>query len=200
VATYAVDSLRQLGMKFLDRAELAHFHTHNEFLKPFEYIIRHSKVVSIRDLVIQSMAHMISARAQNIRSGWKSIFVILSRVAAENDDLSLAQRAFGLLVEILDRHWNMIADFLVDYVNCMVDYAFASDKIVQAEQGGPDSIIERAVSLIWETTLRLANDIHSGVLYYSDTEEAFYLRWFPVLSGLTRIIISSPHQSRSTFF
>lgn len=92
VAQYAIDALRQLGMKFLDRDELVHFHTHNEFLKPFEYAMRHSPYPQIRDLIVQSMSQMIAARAKNIKSGWKSIYVILARAANERQDLTLIAR------------------------------------------------------------------------------------------------------------
>jgi brefeldin A-inhibited guanine nucleotide-exchange protein len=41
VATFAVDSLRQLSMKFLERDELSHYNTQYEFLKSFEWIMRY---------------------------------------------------------------------------------------------------------------------------------------------------------------
>lgn len=79
VATFAVDSLRQLAMKFLEREELAHYHTQNEFLKPFEHIIKQNRMFAIRDFVLKSVEQMIRARHRNLRSGWRSIFVVLSR-------------------------------------------------------------------------------------------------------------------------
>jgi hypothetical protein len=50
VAMYAVDSLRQLAMKFLEKSELANYHFQKDFLKPFEYIMSHSDL-KIRELV-----------------------------------------------------------------------------------------------------------------------------------------------------
>lgn len=70
IANDAVDSLRQLSMKFLERAELAHFDTHSEFLKPLEHIMRHTPHIVIRDLIIQSMEQMIAARAESMHSGY----------------------------------------------------------------------------------------------------------------------------------
>lgn len=61
VATFAIDSLRQLSMKLLEREELGHFHTQNEFLKPFEYIMRHAKgdaAGTIRDFIVQSLVQV----------------------------------------------------------------------------------------------------------------------------------------------
>ena len=66
-------------MKFLERDELGHYHTQTEFLKPFEVIMKHSKSVAIREFALKSLEQMIRARAKNIKSGWKSIFLIYSR-------------------------------------------------------------------------------------------------------------------------
>ena len=44
VAMYAVDSLRQLAMKFLMRDELANYTFQNDFLRPFVVVMRQSQV------------------------------------------------------------------------------------------------------------------------------------------------------------
>lgn len=36
---YAIDSLRQLAMKFLEKDELAAYQFQKQFLKPFEFIM-----------------------------------------------------------------------------------------------------------------------------------------------------------------
>lgn len=53
VAMYAVDSLRQLSMKFLERDELTNFTFQNDFLRPFVFVMRQSKSVEIRELIIR---------------------------------------------------------------------------------------------------------------------------------------------------
>ena len=53
VAMYAVDSLRQLAMRFLTRDELANYSFQNDFLKPFVVVMRLSKAVEIRELIIR---------------------------------------------------------------------------------------------------------------------------------------------------
>lgn len=45
VAMYAIDSLRQLSMKFLYKDELRDFNFQRLFLKPFEVIMSNSKQV-----------------------------------------------------------------------------------------------------------------------------------------------------------
>lgn len=54
IAIYAVDSLRQLAMKFLERDELANYSFQNDFMKPFVIVMRQSKAVEIRELIIRS--------------------------------------------------------------------------------------------------------------------------------------------------
>ena len=69
-------------MKFLERDENGHYHTQTEFFKPFESIMKHSKAAIIREFALKSLEQMIRARARNIKSGWKSIFLIYSRCAS----------------------------------------------------------------------------------------------------------------------
>lgn len=51
VASFALDSLRQLAMRFLEKEELSHFKFQKDFLKPFEYTMVHNPNPEIRDLV-----------------------------------------------------------------------------------------------------------------------------------------------------
>ena len=61
VAMYAVDSLRQLATKFLERDELANYSFQNDFLKPFVIVMRLSKALEIRELIIRCPAAPCSA-------------------------------------------------------------------------------------------------------------------------------------------
>lgn len=53
VAMYGIDSMRQLAMKFLERDELANFTFQNDFLRPFVVVMRQSRAVEIRELIIR---------------------------------------------------------------------------------------------------------------------------------------------------
>jgi brefeldin A-inhibited guanine nucleotide-exchange protein len=59
IAIFAIDSLRQLAVKFLARGELAHFHFQKDFLRPFEYIMNHSKRPDVRDMVVTCVCQMV---------------------------------------------------------------------------------------------------------------------------------------------
>lgn len=58
VAMYAIDSLRQLGMKYLERAELNNFTFQNDILKPFVILMRNSNNKKIRGLIVDCIVQV----------------------------------------------------------------------------------------------------------------------------------------------
>ena len=55
---YAIDSLRQLGMKYLERAELTNFTFQNDILKPFVILMRNSRNEKIRGLIVDCIVQV----------------------------------------------------------------------------------------------------------------------------------------------
>lgn len=107
IAMYAIDSLRQLSMKFLEKDELAHYHFQKEFLRPFERIfllkecfgskplilqdiIHNNPSMDIREFVIRCLTQMIQALGKNIKSGWKSVFLVFATAASDPDGISVS--------------------------------------------------------------------------------------------------------------
>lgn len=58
MAMYAIDSLRQLGMKYLERAELNNFTFQNDILKPFVVLMRNSQSERIRGLIVDCIVQV----------------------------------------------------------------------------------------------------------------------------------------------
>lgn len=58
IAMYAIDSLRQLGMKYLERAELTNFTFQNDILKPFVIIMRNTQSQTIRSLIVDCIVQV----------------------------------------------------------------------------------------------------------------------------------------------
>ena len=83
VVHFALNSLRQLSMRFLDLEELPGFKFQKDFLKPFEHIIHNTSVVQVKEIVLHSLIQMIQARGENIRSGWRTIFGVFTVAARE---------------------------------------------------------------------------------------------------------------------
>ena len=82
-------------MRFLEIEELAHFKFQKEFLKPFEYIILHNDSLEVKDMVLECINNMILARADKIKSGWKTIFGVCTAAAKENKE-SIVMKAYKM--------------------------------------------------------------------------------------------------------
>lgn len=124
VASFAIDSLRQLTMKYFERAELTHYQTQNEFLKCFDSIMRKTDSSTIKEMIIQSMEHIISLQVNNIRSGWKGIFTVLSRSAQNNSSLEILEKSFNLMQEIFHKYSDKIisSGSFVSFVTSLKDF------------------------------------------------------------------------------
>jgi brefeldin A-inhibited guanine nucleotide-exchange protein len=83
VVFFALDSLRQLSMRFMEIEELPGFKFQKDFLKPFEHVIANSSAVTVKDMVLRCLIQMIQARGGNIRSGWKTMFGVFTVAARE---------------------------------------------------------------------------------------------------------------------
>jgi brefeldin A-inhibited guanine nucleotide-exchange protein len=83
VVYFALNSLRQLSMKFMEIEELPGFKFQKDFLKPFEHISNNTNVVAVKDMVLRCLIQMIQARGENIRSGWKTMFGVFTVAARE---------------------------------------------------------------------------------------------------------------------
>jgi hypothetical protein len=67
----------QIAEKFLERPELANMSFQNDFLKPFVVVMRQSGAKEIRELIIRQVSRMVLSQVANIKSGWKSMFMVL---------------------------------------------------------------------------------------------------------------------------
>jgi brefeldin A-inhibited guanine nucleotide-exchange protein len=83
VVYFALDSLRQLAMRFMEIEELPGFKFQKDFLKPFEHVMANSNVVAVKDMVLRCLIQMIQARGDNIRSGWRTMFGVFTVAAKE---------------------------------------------------------------------------------------------------------------------
>lgn len=83
VVYFALNSLRQLSMKFLELDELPGFKFQKDFLKPFERILTSATQVPVKDMVLRCLIQMIQAKGQNIRSGWRTMFGVFTAAARE---------------------------------------------------------------------------------------------------------------------
>ncbi|TYZ58581.1 hypothetical protein PybrP1_007662, partial [[Pythium] brassicae (nom. inval.)] len=148
VAMYAIDSLRQLSMKFLEREELKDFNFQRLFLAPFEVIMANAVTPEIRELVLRCVENLILARVANIKSGWKTIWGVL-RVAAEtyepggsagggagsgiggSGDDHIVQLGFQIAKRVFEQHFERIIEVFVDAVECLLAFALCGAEAVE---------------------------------------------------------------------
>jgi brefeldin A-inhibited guanine nucleotide-exchange protein len=121
LAMCAIDSLKQLSIKFLQKDELSNFNFQRVFLKPFELIICKTRFPEIKDLVLRCIDIMIRSCAPNIRSGWKSIFAIFE-VAAAQDVLEIANIAFDVTERLMTQQFQLLIFDFVELMNCLVSF------------------------------------------------------------------------------
>ncbi|KAL6124375.1 hypothetical protein ACLB2K_076888 [Fragaria x ananassa] len=125
IAIFAMDSLRQLSMKFLEREELANYNFQNEFMKPFVIVMRKSSAVEIRELIIRCVSQMVLSRVNNVKSGWKSMFMVFT-TAAYDDHKNIVLLAFEIMEKIIRDYFPYITETetttFTDCVNCLIAF------------------------------------------------------------------------------
>jgi len=192
VAMYVVDSLRQLSMKFLARDELANYSFQNDFFRPYVVIMRNSVEVPIRELIIRCMSQMVAARVGNVKSGWKSLFMVFT-TAAHDSQRSIVVLAFETIERIMRQHFNHIVETdssaFTDCVNCLV--AFTNSRF-------SSEVSLNSIAFLRFCALKLAE----GALAGEAGEEAglagdAHLHyWFPLLAGLSELTFDSRRDVR----
>ncbi|XP_066526560.1 brefeldin A-inhibited guanine nucleotide-exchange protein 2 [Hoplias malabaricus] len=188
VAIFAVDSLRQLSMKFLEKGELANFRFQKDFLRPFEHIMKKNRSPTIRDMVIRCVAQMVNSQASNIRSGWKNIFSVFHQAASDHDEtiVELAFQTTGhIVMHTFQQHFAAAIDSFQDAVKCLSEFV--------CNAAFPDTSME-AIRLIRHCAKYVSDRPQALREYTSDDmnvapgDRVWVRGWFPILFELSCII------------
>ncbi|KAF5393632.1 hypothetical protein D9757_000052 [Collybiopsis confluens] len=187
VGIFALDSLRQLAMRFLEKEELPHFKFQKDFLKPFEHTMIHNANPEIRDMVLQCLQQMIQAKVHNMRSGWRTMFSVFqaaSKVLTER----IANSAFELVTKLNRDHFPDIVrnGAFSDLVVCITDFCKVSkyQKISLLAIGmlrGVIPVVLECAECGWATEPTSdGSSIDDGVVKY----------WYPILFAFYDIIMN----------
>ncbi|KAJ4895098.1 Brefeldin A-inhibited guanine nucleotide-exchange protein 3 [Raphanus sativus] len=199
IAIFAMDSLRQLSMKFLEREELANYNFQNEFMKPFVVVMRKSGAVEIRELIIRCVSQMVLSRVNSVKSGWKSMFMIFT-TAAHDAHKNIVFLSFEMVEKIIRDYFPHITETetttFTDCVNCLV--AFTNSKFEK-------DISLQAISFLQYCARKLAEGYVGSSLKrippsspqggkggnhdsgkFLESDEDLY-SWFPLLAGLSEL-------------
>ncbi|KAF2127776.1 hypothetical protein P153DRAFT_432834 [Dothidotthia symphoricarpi CBS 119687] len=124
VVFFALNSLRQLSMKFMEIEELPGFKFQKDFLKPFEHIINNASVVSVKDMVLRCLIQMIQARGENIRSGWKTMFGVFT-VAAREPYEGIVNLAFENVTQVYNTRFGVVISqgAFADLIVCLTEFS-----------------------------------------------------------------------------
>ncbi|CAD8045987.1 unnamed protein product [Paramecium sonneborni] len=95
ITIFAVDSLKQLNIKFLQKEELYNIQFQREVLKPFELIFVNSDVDE-KEFVLLCVKQILQNSKKHIKSGYKVIFNLINVGLKEEND-KISKLAFDLL-------------------------------------------------------------------------------------------------------
>ncbi|KAI0131773.1 Sec7 domain-containing protein [Xylariales sp. AK1849] len=121
---FALDSLRQLSMRFMEIEELPGFKFQKDFLKPFEHVIANSNNLTVKDMALRCLVQMIQARGENIRSGWRTMFGVFT-VAARDPHESIVTLAYEN-VTLIYRTWFGVVisqGAFTDLIVCLTEFS-----------------------------------------------------------------------------
>ncbi|EPS69736.1 hypothetical protein M569_05025 [Genlisea aurea] len=196
VAIFVMDSLRQLAMKFLEREELANYNFQNEFLRPFVVVIQKSSSTEIRELIVRCISQMVLVRFNNIKSGWKSVFLVFT-VAAADKRKSIVMLAFETMEKIVREYFSYITEAetltFTDCVRCLIMFtknrfnsdvslnaiAFLRYCAVKLAEGGV------VVNQKDENDSTSVQELGSNKMCIADDDYSQF--WDPLLSGLSEL-------------
>ncbi|KAG9317513.1 hypothetical protein JVU11DRAFT_1718 [Chiua virens] len=184
VGFFALDSLRQLSMRFLEKEELPHFKFQKDFLKPFEYTMIHNANPDIRDMVLQCLQQMIQARVENMRSGWRTMFGVFaaaSQVLTER----IANSAFEIVSRLNKDHFSAIVRYgsFADLTVCITEFCKVSK--YQKLSLLAIAMLRGVIPIMLKTP-----ECALGPEGQSPSEDGMIRSWFPVLFGFYDIIMN----------
>ncbi|XP_058753031.1 brefeldin A-inhibited guanine nucleotide-exchange protein 1-like isoform X1 [Vicia villosa] len=199
VAIFAIDSLRQLAMKFLEREELANYNFQNEFLRPFVIVMQKSNSTEIRELIVRCISQMVLSRVSNVKSGWKSVFMVFTAAAAD-ERKNIVLLAFETMEKIVREYFPYITETetttFTDCVGCLLTFtnsrfnsdvslnaiAFLRFCAVRLADGG---LVCNKKSSADGSSVILTNGV-SDVQALTDNDDHVSF-WIPLLSGLSKL-------------
>ncbi|XP_050518522.1 brefeldin A-inhibited guanine nucleotide-exchange protein 1 isoform X2 [Diabrotica virgifera virgifera] len=190
ICFFAVDSLRQLSMKFIEKGEFSNFRFQKDFLRPFEYIMKNNISPTVRDMVVRCVAQMVNSQAKNIRSGWKNIFSVFHLAAGDQEEgiVELAFQTTGkIIMELYEKQFPTMIDSFQDAVKCLSEFA--------CNARFPDTSME-AIRLVRACACSVNGAPHlfaehGGLetdITVSEDDRVWVRGWFPLLFSLSCVV------------
>ncbi|PCH41516.1 Sec7-domain-containing protein [Wolfiporia cocos MD-104 SS10] len=187
VGFFALDALRQLAMRFLEKEELPHFKFQKDFLRPFEYTMIHNSNPDIRDMVLQCLQQMVQARVGNMRSGWRTMFGVFS-AASKVPTERIVNSAFEIVTRLNKEHFSAIVRHgaFADLTVCITDFCKVSKY---------QKISLLAIAMLRGIIPIMVNSPDCGLNVPENqadrtVDDPMIRFWFPVLFGFYDVIMN----------
>lgn len=190
VVHFALNSLRQLSMRFLDLEELPGFKFQKDFLKPFEHIISNSSVVQVKEIVLHSLIQMIQARGENIRSGWRTIFGVFTVAARERFE-GVVNLAYDNVIQIYNNRLGVVIQqgAFADLIVCLTE--FSKNALFQKKSLQAIETLKSVIPKILKTPecpISTSTQTSSIKQPTKQTQEEQF--WFPVLFAFHDVLMT----------
>ncbi|KAI9301721.1 hypothetical protein BJ944DRAFT_243025 [Cunninghamella echinulata] len=196
ISIFALDSLRQLAMKFLEKEELPHFKFQKDFLMPFHEVLANNPKTEIKDMVLRCLSQMILARAHHIRSGWKTMLSVFAIGARESSE-SIVHMTYDIVRSVSqERFQDIVANgTFPDYISCLVEFS-RNKKFQKISLPALDMIkgtIPKMLEIANSNKTIEINDAHTtAALVTIQSGDDFLIKfWFAVLYGLKEVTMQS---------
>ena len=182
VALSAIDSLKQLSVKFLEKEDLRAYNFQKSFIRPFEYIISRTPSADTREMILHVVHNIVQTRYKSLSSGWKVVFSVCT-YCAENEADPLTSIAWSMAKELFDRYFESMVVEMNDLTTTYCAFIGVQNPEISQEARDyvskcADSIIEGKIVSIAETENRFTDcDEHTKV-------------WWPVFMGLSRYVFN----------
>ncbi|EDW27323.1 GL21229 [Drosophila persimilis] len=189
ISFFALDSLRQLSMKFMEKGEFSNFRFQKDFLRPFEHIMKKNASPAIRDMVVRCIAQMVNSQAHNIRSGWKEHLSASSTWPSQPRGAhcgSCPPEHGQIIGDLYHRQFAVMVDSFQDAVKCLSEFATARfpDTSMEAIR-----LVRNCAQCVHEAPQLFAE--HAGMendASVAEEDRVWVRGWFPMLFSLSCVV------------
>lgn len=188
IVFFALDSLRQLSMRFFEIEELAHFKFQKEFLKPFSHIIKNNDSVEIKERVLESLTYMVQISTPKIKSGWITMFDTFT-IAAQDKNERIVSKVMTVTNIINRDHFDKIyvQGGFIDLVTCFTE--LAKNQKFQKTSLHALSILKSLIQKVSRMSYG-SEEERKMTIEVGDDKDVFHKLWFPVLFGYHDVIMT----------
>ncbi|KAI8865756.1 hypothetical protein GQ42DRAFT_111613, partial [Ramicandelaber brevisporus] len=194
ICFFALDSLRQLSMRFLEKEELLNFKFQKDFLRPFHFILENNDHVAVKDMVLRCIQQIVLGRGNQIRSGWRTILATLSAGAREVQHESIVAMSFDVLRDVARDHLSHIISVgaFPELVSCLTEFCTPAlrqriELQKQLEQDRTSSGVSAENESTANERVVSVDDVEAPTI--SPNEDPLYRHWFPVFHAMYDIIM-----------